>query len=60
MKFTDKYNLFIELCRGKNNSTELLPNNQIDGLENNPILNQPLIPTPRDWFINTFEWYVGI
>jgi len=62
MKFTDRYNRFIKkyVGWGENNPKGLLPNIQIDSLENNPILNPRLNPPPQDWFINTFEWHVGI
>ncbi len=54
MKFSEKYNQFIALLKGN------IPDIQLEGLENNPNINQTIIPTPRDWFIDSFDWYVGL
>jgi len=54
MKFIERYEEFIKLCRGK------IPEIQIKGLEDNPIINPTITPTPRDWFIDSFDWYVGL
>ncbi|MBI5181013.1 MAG: hypothetical protein HZA05_06385 [Nitrospirae bacterium] len=54
MKFTERYEKFINLCRNK------IPEIQVRGLEKNPKINPTITPTPRDWFIDSFDWYVGL
>lgn len=54
MKFTEKYNKFISLLKGN------IPDIQLEGLENNPRINPTIDPTPRDWFIDSFDWHVGL
>lgn len=51
---TDKYIKFIELCR------LTIPPIQAQGLEENPKINPRIIPEPRDWFMESFDWYVGL
>ena len=54
MKFSEKYNQFISQLK------DIIPETQLEGLENNPKINPTIIPTPRDWFIDSFDWYVGL
>ncbi len=54
MKFTERYEKFIKLCQGK------MPPVQVQGLEKNPKINPTIIPEPRDWFIESFDWIVGL
>jgi hypothetical protein len=54
MKFTERYDTFINLCCGK------IPDIQLHGLEENPKMNPTIIPEPRDWFLDSFDWYVGL
>ena len=54
MKFVEKYNQFIKHLKGK------IPDVQLLGLEENPRINPRIDPNPRDWFIDSFDWYVGL
>ncbi len=54
MKFSARYDKFIELCRGK------IPEIQVQGLNECPKINPIITPTPRDWFVDSFDWYVAL
>jgi len=54
MNFIDRYKEFIKKCKG------IIPKIQLKGLEESPAINPTITPTPRDWFIETFDWYVGL
>lgn len=54
MKFIERYEEFIKLCRDK------IPEIQVKGLEDNPRIDPTIIPTPRDWFVDSFDWYVSL
>ena len=54
MTFIEQYKKFLNLC------CEKIPKIQLDGLRDNPSINPTIIPTPRDWFIDSFDWYVGL
>jgi len=55
MKFIDRYQELVTKCSSK------IPNVQIlHELEMCPRINAPITPTPREWFVASFDWYVGL
>lgn len=54
MKFSEKFDDFI------NRLDRIIPKAQLGKIESNPIINPTIIPTPRDWFIDSFDWYIGL
>ena len=54
VKFTTRYNKCVQICR------DLVPKEHISKLEYDPLINPPLKPLPRDWFVNSYTWYVGL
>ena len=58
-KFVDRFSKLIKLLeKGKGNP--IIPKPQITELEYHPTFNPTLNITPRDWWINSFEWFVAI
>ncbi len=54
-KFIKRYQEFIEKCAGKIPKIQILHE-----LEMNPQINRPITPTPRKWFIDSFDWVIGL
>ncbi|RZB33604.1 MAG: hypothetical protein SRB2_03870 [Desulfobacteraceae bacterium Eth-SRB2] len=54
MNFVETYTQFIKHLKGK------IPDIQLKGLQEKPRINPKIDPNPRDWFIDSFEWYVGV
>lgn len=55
MKFIQQYQEFIEKCAGKIPEIQIL-----NELEMNPQINKPIKPRPRQWFIDSFDWLIGL
>ena len=55
MKFVEQYQDFLKKCAGKIPEIQILHE-----LEINPLLNKPITPTPTKWFIDSFDWIIGL
>jgi len=55
MKFVELYQDFLKKCKGKIPEVQILHE-----LEMVPRINAPITPPPRDWFVASFDWYVGL
>jgi hypothetical protein len=55
MKYIQRYQEFLNKCEGK------IPEVQfIHELELNPKIDLPISPRPRKWFLEAFDWIIGI
>ena len=58
--FSQRYAKFIDICKGVYSDKELIPYEQIFELEYNPRINPNLQPPPREWLIESFDWFVAL
>jgi hypothetical protein len=55
MKYIERYKDFLDKCKGK------IPEIQfVQELELNPKIDLPISPPPRKWFVESFDWIIGM
>jgi hypothetical protein len=55
LKHIKRYQEFISQCKSKFPHIQLLYE-----IETNPKFNPQICPQPRQWFLNSFEWYIAL
>jgi hypothetical protein len=55
MTYIERYQDFLEKCEGKIPAIQY-----IQELKKNPKIDLPISPPPRKWFVESFDWIIGM